>query len=431
MDVAGHSIPIAEIISICACLISSAFFSGTETALTHLSETRCRQLLESDPRKYGVFQFWLNTKNRILAALLVGNNLVNILCSVLAYRVALRFLPDYAEAISVFGLTIVILIFAEITPKSLALHYAERVAVPLLRIVWLVDKLFWVVTTPLTRIPEFILRTTNLEEDPGLTEDDIEYQIRLGHDQAVFEEQAQGDLLMSAVEFSETTVREVLVPRTEMFGLEVNTPSDEAVDAVMEKGHSRIPIYQADLDHILGLLHAKDLIKHLKEHGDTTLPSIEGLIRKPPLFAPETQKISELLTKMRRRGTHMAIAVDEFGGTAGLVTLEDIIEELVGEIRDEFDPHEAPVRRIGVDTWVIDARLSIGDLKDATDIELPESTDYESVGGFVVTTHGNIPLTGTNLNLPGMQIKVLASDARHVERVELKLVPDRTPEDAE
>ncbi len=432
MDGMGGPIPITEIGGIFFALFFSAFFSGAETALTHLPETRIRQLLESQPKRYGILDYWLKNKKRILTCLLVGNNLVNIICSVLAYRVALYFLTSYAEAVSVFGLTIIILIFAEITPKNLALYYAELIAVPVLRVIWPVDKLLWVVSTPLSNIPELILRRSGrLSDNPQLTEDEIEYQIRLGHDQAVFEEEAQGDLLMSAVEFSEISVKEVMIPRTDIFGLDVVTPMTQAVDAVIKSGHSRIPVYQENMDGIVGLLHSKDLLKNLKKRSAVALPNIESIIRKPPMFAPETQKISDLLAKMRRRGRHMAIVVDEFGGTSGLITLEDIIEELVGDIRDEFDPEEAPVRRIDDTTWIVEARVSINDFKDATGIELPDSGGYESVGGFVITQYGNIPVIGTVITIMQIQVKVLASDARHVERLEVKLIPKKTKSDDE
>ncbi|MCP4599842.1 MAG: HlyC/CorC family transporter [Proteobacteria bacterium] len=432
MDELSGSFPATEIIGIISLLFFSAFFSGAETALTHLPETRVRQLLESQPKRYGIFEFWLKYKKRILTCLLVGNNLVNIFCSILAYRVALYFLPSYAEAVSVFGLTIIILIFSEITPKNLALYYSEIIAVPVLRITWFVDKLLWVVSTPLARIPELILRKSGrLVDGLMVTEDEIEYQIRLGHDQAVFEEEAQGDLLMSAVEFSEISVKEVMIPRTDIFGLDVTTPMARAVDAVIKSGHSRIPVFKSNLDAIIGLLHAKDLLGNLKTRGASTLSNIETIVRKPLMFAPETQKISDLLAKMRRRGKHMAIVVDEFGGTSGLITLEDIIEELVGDIRDEFDPYEAPVRRIDDETWIVDARLSIHDLKDATGIELPDSGDYESVGGFVVAENGIIPMTGTVVTTEQIQAKVLMSDDRHIERLEVKLTPVESSSDDE
>lgn len=421
MDDPSGPWPIGDLIGILACLLGSAFFSGSETALTRLPDRKANQLIETDPNRYGVLKFWLDNKRRILADLLVGNNLVNILCSVLGYRVALAFLPDYAEAISVFGLTIIILVFAEVTPKSLAMSHSRHVVVGVLRIVWLLDKVLWVVSKPLSRIPNLIMGRTGQEiEAPTVTEDEIEYQIRWGHDHAVFGEKKQGELLMSAVEFSDTSVKEVMVPRTDMFALEMKTPVTEAVDAIMERGHSRVPVFDERPDDIVGLLYTKDMLGFLSKNPEHDQLTVGKVMRKKLLFVPEVQKISDLLTDMRRRGQHMAIVVDEFGGTAGLVTLEDIIEELVGEIRDEFDNEEVMIRRLGPFNWVVDARMSVHDFKDHTGIEIPDSADYESVGGYVVAEHGFIPQKNATLERNGLRITVLASDARHVERVEIK-----------
>ena len=418
----AFSLPWLDIAGIVCCLAASAFFSGSETALTHLSDTRAQHLIES--RKWGILRFWLEKRRRILSTLLVGNNIVNILCSILAYRVALTFLPSYAEAVSVFGLTLVILVFAEITPKSLAMHYSERIVVPVLRLVWVVDKLLWIVSAPLTRVPELFLRRSRGDAgDPQLTEDEIEFQIRLGHDQEVFEEKEQGELLMSAVEFTETQVKEVMVPRTDVFGLDLGTPLHEAVEASIEKGHSRIPVFVDNLDRIKGLLYTKDLLRYINVEYNETLPSLEAIMRTNLIFAPETQKISDLLTEMRKGGQHMAIVVDEFGGTAGLITLEDIIEELVGEIRDEYDPDEAMLLVLDDDTWVVDARMTIHDLRNAIGIVLPDTGDYESVGGFVIAAHGSIPSKGTVIEAAGFRFTVLSSDARRVKKVEMKRRP--------
>ncbi|MBW2263725.1 MAG: HlyC/CorC family transporter [Deltaproteobacteria bacterium] len=415
----AFSLPWIDIAGIIACLVCSAFFSGSETALTHISDTRARHLVES--RQWGILNYWLENKRRILSTLLVGNNIVNILCSILAYRVALTFLPSYAEAVSVFGLTLVILVFAEITPKSLALHYSERIVVPVLRLVWVVDKILWFVSAPLARVPElFLRRSRDGLADPQLTEDEIEFQIRLGHDQEVFEEKEQGDLLMSAVEFTAIQVKEVMVPRTDIFGLDMSTPLSDAVEAAIESGHSRIPVYSDNLDRIRGLLYSKDLLRYLNVQYNETLPSLESIVRKGPIFAPETQKISDLLTEMRKGGQHMAVVVDEFGGTSGLITLEDIIEELVGEIRDEFDEDESMLLALDDDTWVVDARLTIHDLRDATGITLPDTGDYESVGGFVIAAYGSIPSRGTVIEAAGLRFTVLAADARRVKKIEMK-----------
>lgn len=432
MEGPDSAFPLAEVIGIVACLVASAFFSGSETALTRITPNRAATLLATEPSKYGILKLWIDTRKRILAGLLVGNNLVNILCSILAYQVATRFLPRYAEALSVFGLTLVILVFAEVTPKSLALHKAERIAVPILRVVWLVDKLLFPLSYPLSRIPGWIFgQAGEGHDEPPVTEDEIEFQIRRGIDQSVFEEQEQGQLLMSAVEFSDIMVKEVMIPRTDIFGLEKGTPLDEAVELIIEQGHSRIPVYEENLDQIVGLLYAKDLLRFVQRPGGDPRAPIATMVRGAPKFVPETQKVHALLGDMRREGQHMAMVVDEFGGTSGLVTLEDIIEELVGEIRDEFDPEEALIRPVGEDRWQVDARLSLSDFRDETGIELPDSGDYESVGGFVVAQHGRIPRRGKVVVAPGVELAVVDSDARHVKRLEARRVPVSEPPDPE
>jgi putative hemolysin len=413
--------PIVEIVGIVLCLLASAFFSGSETALTAISERRARSLIATQPSRYTILEFWLQKKRRILSVLLIGNSTVNILCSVFGYRLALYFLPSYAEAVSVFGLTMLVLIFGEVTPKGVALHYAEPIAVAVIRFVWVLDKLLFVFAWPLSKIPGIIVRRdANHSDAPPVTEDEIEYHIQLGYDQSVFEEKEQGELLMSAVEFSEKQVKEVMLPRTNMVGLEIETDIKTALDAVIESGHSRIPVYRDNIDNIVGLLYAKDLLKFLKSHDSDDPAHIESIVRKNTFFAPETQKVSTLLAKMRRRGQHMAIVVDEFGGTSGLVTLEDIIEEIVGDIRDEFDFNEELIRRVDAETWLVDARLPVSDLEYELGVTLPEDRDYESVGGFVVAEHGAIPSNGTIIKNHGIEVKVLASDPRRVERVEIR-----------
>lgn len=430
MDPDSSAFPLVEIVGIVACLLASAFFSGSETALTSVSERKAKRLIAEAPERYGILDFWLKSKKRILAALLIGNNAVNILCSVLAYQVALWFLPNFAEAISVFGLTIVVLIFAEITPKSLAMHYADALVVTVLRFIWVLDKLLFLVSEPLSKIPAFIIRgSAEPTDEPDVTEDEIEYQIRLGHDKAVFEEKEQGDLLMSAVEFSDTQLKEVMLPRTDIVGLDIETVLDDGVSAVIESGHSRIPIFRENLDNIVGLLYAKDILRHLNTKEPLVKIKIESIMRKNIFFAPETQKVSTLLAKMRRRGQHMAIVVDEFGGTSGLITLEDIIEELVGDIRDEFDYNEEMIKRVDGETWLVDARVPLGDLKSVTGIELPEDGDYESVGGFAIAEFGAIPPADTVIERTPVALRVLASDPRHVQKLEIKLLPCESIED--
>jgi putative hemolysin len=425
MDESGAS-TLFEIIGISVCLFLSAFFSGSETTLTSISTTRANLLMGDNPARYGILKVWLNSKKRILAALLIGNNLVNILCSILAYRLAFRLAPHFAEAISVFGLTLVVLVFAEITPKSLAINHAERLAVPVVRIVWLLDKLLFPLSWPLSRLPLLLSRSTSPDGDdePVPTEDEIRYHIRRGLDQEVFDDKHQVELLEASIEFAMTIVKEIMIPRTEMISLEQEATLEQALDLVEASGHSRLPVYAQTPDHIIGILYAKDLLSVLKNKDYPKENRVKTMVRRDIFYAPETQKISTLLTDMRRRSSHLAIVVDEFGGTAGIITLEDIIEELVGEIHDEHDTDEPEIRQVEANRWEVNAHMTIPDFESETGISLPDNGEYETVGGVIINAFGRIPRRGKSIRIGQMNITVIDADARHVKRVEIRVDPE-------
>jgi CBS domain containing-hemolysin-like protein len=225
---------------------------------------------------------------------------------------------------------------------------------------------------------------------------------------------------MSAMEFPDTMVKDVMIPRTDIFGIDRHTPLAEVAQMMIEGGHSRVPVYDSNLDHIVGLLYAKDVLRQIHRRNVEETITAGDLVRGEPMFAPKTQKISALLADMRRRGMHMAMVVDEFGGTAGLITLEDIIEELVGEIRDEFDPEEPLIQKTEDGRWQVDARVSIHDLHDETGIDIPDTGDYASVGGFVVAEAGKIPRRGKVVDRGDFEIAVIDADVRHVKRLEIR-----------
>ena len=425
MDESGTS-TLFEMTGIVVCLFLSAFFSGSETTLTSISTTRANLLMDDNPARWGILKVWLKSKKRILAALLIGNNLVNILCSILAYRLAFKLAPHFAEAISVFGLTLVVLIFAEITPKSLAIHHAERLAVPVVRIVWLLDKLLFPLSWPLSRLPHLLSGGTSLDGDdePVPTEDEIRYHIRRGIDQEVFDDRNQVELLEASIEFGMTIVKEIMIPRTEMVALEHEETLEHALDLVEASGHSRLPVYKQTPDNIIGILYAKDLLSVLKNKDYPKDNLVKNVVRRDIFYAPETQKISTLLTDMRRRSSHLAIVVDEYGGTSGIITLEDIIEELVGEIHDEHDADDPEIRLLEANRWEVKAHMTIPDFESETGISLPDNGEYETVGGVIINAFGRIPRRGKSIRIGQMNITVIDADARHVKRVEIRLEPE-------
>jgi CBS domain containing-hemolysin-like protein len=426
-------------ILICTCL--SALFSGTETALTSLSERSALQMMEAKGRSARLLKAWVDRPNRILSTLLVGNNLVNIAASVLSVDVALWALRGvgasahlYAEALAVVGTTALLLIFAEVSPKTFARQNAQRLAVPAMWFVRLVEYPLLPAAWAVTKLARLLLRVLGggaSTQDPVVTEEEIEYMIELGAREDVFEEKDRGELLEAALEFGDTLAREVLIPRTAAHALDEQTSVREALDSVISWGHSRVPVYSESIDHVVGVLYAKDL---LKAAATRTSPddSIKKLARAPVYYVPESQKIASTLREMQRRRVHLGVVVDEFGGFAGIITIEDIIEELVGEIRDEYDREEELVRKVDDDTFIASAAVPIRDLEEVLDIEFPEEGDYDTLGGFLVVYTGRVPEVGSLVEWKGLSMEVTAADERHVEQVRITRVPrDAPPETPE
>jgi len=423
--------PLPEFIGLAVCLLFSAFFSGTETALTALSHSRTKQLIDEGDRFSPVLKAWLDRPNRMLTTLLVGNNLVNILGSILAGRIAHFYLDSYADAAAVAAMTAVVLVFGEVTPKTYAKHNPERVAVPAMYLVRLFEYAFFPVAWGLARFGRGLVRVVggNASTDgPSVTEGEIEYMIELGQKEGVFEEDARGELLTSALEFNEIIAKEIMIPRTQAHFLQVDTPLKESLEKAIAWGHSRIPVYGATLDQIEGVLYAKDLLQAAL--AEPRKPrALNRVIRRSLLIVPETQHVSDTLREMQRRRLHLGVVVDEFGGTAGIITIEDIVEELVGEIRDEYDKEEEPLRQVDDDHYVVDAQMSIFDLGEELSVEFPDDGEYESVGGFVISQMGRVPEVGTTLDFAGLQLRVLAANDRRISRLRVERLPPPTQDD--
>jgi len=415
--------PLPEIIGLGVCLLFSGFFSGTETALTALSLSRSQQLIDEGDRWAPVLKRWIAHPNRILTTLLVGNNIVNILGSILAYRVADHFLDGpKVDAVAVAAMTLVVLVFGEVTPKTYAKHNPERVAIPAMYVVRLFEYAFFPLAWVLARFGRLLVRLfggKDAAEGPSVTEGEIEYMIELGQKEGAFEEAAQGTLMASALDFKETIAKEVMIPRTHVHFLQMDTPVNRALEKVIAWGHSRIPVYGKSLDEVEGVLYAKDLLQ-MTHFAPASKQSLRRVVRRNLLFVPETQRISDTLQEMRFRRLHLGIVVDEFGGTAGLVTIEDILEELVGEIRDEYDKEEEPLRQVDEGTWIANAQISLSDLGEMLDVEFPDNGEYESLGGFIVNELGKVPEKGAEVQTEGLLMRVTAADERRVARVQIE-----------
>ncbi|MBN1773217.1 MAG: HlyC/CorC family transporter [Deltaproteobacteria bacterium] len=418
--------PMYEFVGILLLLLASAFFSSAETALTALSEARIRQLQDEHPSLRKHFQRWLDRPARMMATLLVGNNIINVAASVFGARIAHRYLGSWADAAAVGIMTLLLLSFGEVAPKVFAKRAAPYWGVKVIRWVCLFDWLLRPLSLLFSGLGRATVRGAEAAgvgtEGATVTETEIEHMIDLGERDGVLEKQ-HGDMLRSVLEFEDTTVKEIMVPRTEMVVVSIAAPLADVLRMVNESRHSRFPVYRDRLDNVVGTLHVKDLLRHVGEV--TTCQTFDWTehVRPKPLFVPETQKISDLLREMQTRRLHLAVVVDEFGGTAGLVTLEDVLEEIVGEIQDEYDAEEPLIQEDADGHLLADARVPLWDLGQHLHTEFPEDNDYGTLGGFVTHELGRLPERGAQFEWRGYGFTVREADARRVRRVEIRRPP--------
>ncbi len=412
--------PGAELIGVLACIIGGAIYSAVEKSLAALGEPRLRAAREGDDANARAAARYLDAPTRVSLRLSAGRILCLVCTTVLSYDIALHFDPP---ALRVVAVAVAALAYAALqgVTTTLATRRANRLALPLLRYA---RPLEWFATPfafPLQWVSRAIdtLYPARPEETPErVTQLDVEHMIEQGAEHGSIPAQ-DAELLRSVIEFGDTVVREIMVPRTSMIAIDISTPLSEVMQLITGEGHSRYPVYRERVDQVEGTLYAKDLFRLIGEGGQAT-GKLEDLIRRPVFFTALSQKISVLLRQMQARRVHVAIVVDEFGGTAGMVTLEDIIEEIVGEIRDEHDTDEAPVRQIGPDRYLADADVSVYDFAEITGLALPEQVrSYESLGGMVVDLAGRVPKNGDSVEVGGHDIIVRAADERRVSRVEI------------
>ena len=429
---------------ILVCVVLTAMYSGSETVLTAVGARGGVRLLEENPERNKRMRLWVERPYEALTAILIGNNLVNITASALVTSVAIRFSGQQqiaaagaelgnggagavgtAVAVSIGVSTFLLLTFGEIIPKILAKGYSDSLAGPAARFVWLSHKLFW----PLTKMYAWLVQTglkatgRTLEADQPVTADDIEFMVNLGtRDGALDAEQER--LLTSAFEYHDTTVKEVMVPRVNVLGVPDDISYHDLLGMLVDAGHSRIPVYKGSLDEIVGTFYAKDMLPFFMRGGQPEEFQLAEYLREP-VFVTETKKVDVLLREFRLAHVHLAIVVDEFGGTAGVVTLEDIIEEFFGEIQDEFDREEPLFRRDDSGCHIVDARIRLDELEDELPLAFPDDHEYESLGGFMTHALGTVPNMGEQISFQDYRFTVLESEPTHIVRVRVESPDDQ------
>jgi len=394
--------------------------SAAETALTSISRIKLKNLIEEGDKRAASIEHLLAKPNSTLATILVFNSVAVIVASSMATVLALRFSESWGELLASVFLSLFVLIFCEITPKTAAvqnpLRWARVLVNPVRVAVWLLRPVVWFLTA-ITSLFVPMLGGQIKHRGPFVTEEELRLLVTVGEEEGVLEEE-ETEMIHSIFEFADTTVREVMIPRIDMLTLSSEATVTEAVDLALQGGFSRIPVYEesAGVDEIIGILYTKDMLKQMRE-GHNSLP-IRDLVR-PAYFVPETKKLDDLLREIRQNRTHIVMVVDEYGSIAGLVTIEDLVEEIVGDIQDEYDHEEKLYEKVSEDEYIIDAKVNIDDFNELMDMEL-EDTDYETLGGFVYAQLDKIPSTGDAVTFDHVTFTVLAKRGRRITKIRVQ-----------
>ena len=392
----------------------SAFFSGSETALMAIDSLRLKYLVEKGRVGAARLEAVLEKPDRILSTILIGNNFVNIAASVFATALLIEIFGDHGELLTILIMTPLLLILAEISPKTYAAKNPEKVAFfvlrPILVFMWLLTPIIWVVSG----VSNLLNRIFSAEDErPTISEDEIKSIISVGEQSGTVHEDKR-KMLHGIFELSQIRVRDVMIPRTEVTGIEVKMPFAEILQRVQRARHSRFPVYQRSLDHVVGLVHSKDILNYVHRPEKFDL----NKVARAPFFVPESQLIESLLQSFREKRVHLAIVVDEHGGVEGIVTLEDIIEEVFGEIEDEYDVEAALVRYLAPKRYMVDGGAPIKAINARFNLQLSEE-QVTTLAGLVLQTLGRIPHEGDQCRVENILLIVDRMVDQRIDRVEM------------
>lgn len=386
-----------QIVALVVLVLLAAFFAASESALVSISRLRARAIADRKVRGSQNLQFLVEDKNRFLTSMLVGNTIALLAADSLATYIAISLDLPSAVVVSTLVMTVVFLLFGEIIPKTIATGDSERWALRLALPMQYVSYVLAPIARTFQVGTDLILRLFGIKHAHRVyvTEEDIRALVNVGAEQRVIEEQER-ELIHSVMEFGDTIVREVMKPRPEMVAVSLDDAPRRVLDVVIAEGYSKLPVYQESKDDIVGVIHDRELLVALA-NGSLAHVSVRSLMR-PAVHVPETKKIAELLREMQRDKFSLAIIVDEYGGTAGLVTMEDLLEEIVGEIRDEHDADEQePIAVVSEREAVVEAGTNIEDVNARLGIELP-TEDFETIGGYTVGLFGRLPTEGEEID---------------------------------
>ena len=428
--------PVWLVVAIVAALLVNGFFSGSEIAVLSMRRSRIEPLIAEGRRSARRLKALQANMDGFLATVQIGVTVGGTLAGVLGGYLASLYLepmlaktafaawiPVSLAATLVVGGAIVYfeLILGELVPKALALRFTDAVALIVATPLYALSRLLRGVVAVLTASTRGVLWVFGLRDFGHRTfvsEEEIKHLVTEGRHQGVLD-QTEEELIHSVFEFSETAVKKVMVPRPKIFALDVASAPGEVEHLIVEGGYTRIPVYDDSPDNVIGLVYIKDVLRLLERRQ----PIVLRKILHPVHFVPETKKVGELLKELQKRRTHMALVIDEHGSLVGLVTLEDLLEEIVGEIQDEYDWEERPVERLRDGSLVVDGTLSAADLRASYQIPIPESAEFETVAGFLLESLGTVPRGGEFVDLGGHRLTVVDVEKNRISKVKIDKVP--------
>ncbi|WP_308652260.1 hemolysin family protein [uncultured Anaerococcus sp.] len=406
-----------ELIVIIVGVIGSAFFSSSETALTSLNVFKIRQMEENGVENSSLVRKLTDDIGKVLTTILIGNNIVNIVTTTVATIFFTDLFGPSGAIISTIVLTLTILIFGEVTPKNIASSSSEKVALKVAKPIKFFDFILKPMSFFLQAITNFLTRLLigeNAKKGDLVTEEDLKTIVDVSEEQGVINDQ-ESEIINNVFEFGDSDVEDIMTARTNMEAIAVDMEDRELKDFLKNCKHSRIPVYGKSIDNIIGILHMKDIVAFIAE--DKAL-NIEEMIR-PAFYVYDNMHIFDLFKSMRGENVSLAIVIDEYGGTSGIVTIEDIVEELVGEIEDEYDTHLESILKINDKEYLVNPSIHINDFNDYFDTDLVQIKN-DSIGGFLIDNLGRIPKLGDAIEADGIKITVVQINRYKLEMLKVE-----------
>ena len=415
MDLSGDTVVI-RLVLVVVCLVLSAFFSSSETALTTVNLIRIRNLADNGDKAAAWVLKARRNQSKMLGAILIGNNVVNLSASSMLTVLVTDVFGSQAVGAATGVLTLLVLLFGEITPKTVATLEAEKNALRFARVICLLMTILTPVIFVVNLLSGGVLRLLGVDPNKptdSITEDELRTIVEVGHEKGVIESEEK-EMINNVFDLGDSVARDIMVPRIDMSFVDVEASYEELMEIFRRDHYTRLPVYEDNTDNIIGIINMKDLI--LLE--DRAAFSVRDYLRQP-LFTFESKKLSELMIEMRKTSNNIVIVLDEYGATAGLITLEDILEEIVGDIRDEFDADEEDeLKELSKGEYLADGSMNLDDINDRLDLELV-SEDFDSLGGFMIDRLEHLPAEGEEVDTEEVRLVVEKVNKNRIDKVHI------------